>query len=304
MMILTNYINELLHRYDCVIVPNFGGFVTNRIGAKINQISHTFYPPTKQISFNSNLKHNDGLLANHIASSEKISFEKAVTAISLSVTDWNKDLQSKPVQLNNLGSFSLNTEKKIIFEPLNEVNYLTESFGLSNIENPVIDRPKQLIKPFVPVVKEKQITKIPNFIKYAATAAILLTLGFAVYSGSQENKQKEIIASQQKEFQKKIQTATFVISNPLPTINLNVVKEISKPYHIIAGAFQFPENAKKKMNQLKKKGFDSKIVGVNKWGLTQVSFSSFANRPEATNALYKIQDSISKGAWLLIKKVD
>jgi hypothetical protein len=285
-------------------VPNFGGFVTNRIGAKINQITHTFYPPTKQISFNSNLKHNDGLLANHIASSEKISFEKAVTAISLSITAWNKDLQSKPVQLNNLGSFSLNTEKKIVFEPLNDVNYLTESFGLSNIENLAINRPKQLIKPFAPVVKEKQTTKIPAFIKYAATAAILLTLGFAVYSGSQENKQKEIIASQQKEFQKKIQTATFVISNPLPTINLNVVKEISKPYHIIAGAFQFPENAKKKMNQLKKKGFDSNIVGVNKWGLTQVSFSSFANRTEATNALYKIQDRISEDAWLLIKKLD
>jgi hypothetical protein len=285
-------------------VPNFGGFVTNKIGAKVNQISHTFYPPTKQISFNSNLKHNDGLLANHIASSEKISFEKAVTAISLSITAWNKDLQSKPVQLNNLGSFSLNTEKKIVFEPLNDVNYLTESFGLSNIENLAINRPKQLIKPFAPVVKEKQTTKIPAFIKYAATAAILLTLGFAVYSGSQENKQKEIIASQQKEFQKKIQTATFVISNPLPTINLNVVKEISKPYHIIAGAFQFPENAKKKMNQLKKKGFDSNIVGVNKWGLTQVSFSSFANRTEATNALYKIQDRISEDAWLLIKKLD
>lgn len=304
MMILTNYINELLYRYDCVIVPNFGGFVTNRIGAKINQITHTFYPPTKQISFNSNLKHNDGLLANHIASSENISFEKALTAISLSVTNWNNDLQSKSVQLNNLGSFSLNTENKIVFEPLTEVNYLTASFGLSNTENPVIARHKQLIKPIVPVVKEKQTIRIPAFIKYAATASILLTLGFAVYSGSQENQQKEIIANQQKEFQKKIQTATFVISNPLPIIDLNVVKEVSKPYHIIAGAFQFPENAKKKMNQLKKKGFDSKIIGVNKWGLTQVSFSSFANRDEATNTLYKIQDSISEDAWLLIKKVD
>merc|ERR1712032_473718 len=141
-MILTNYINELLYRYDCVIVPNFGGFVTNKIGAKVNQLTHTFYPPSKQISFNSNLKHNDGLLANHIAASENISFEKATTAISLSVKDWNNDLQSKSVYLNNLGSFSLNTEKQIVFEPLTEVNYLTASFGLSNIETPAIERPK------------------------------------------------------------------------------------------------------------------------------------------------------------------
>ena len=31
-MILATYINDLLYRYDCVIVPDFGGFVTNRVG--------------------------------------------------------------------------------------------------------------------------------------------------------------------------------------------------------------------------------------------------------------------------------
>ena len=77
-MNLANYINDLLYRYDCVIVPDFGGFVTNRIGAKLNSDTHTFSPPTKQIAFNSHLKHNDGLLANYIASSEQISFEKKV----------------------------------------------------------------------------------------------------------------------------------------------------------------------------------------------------------------------------------
>jgi len=80
-MTLANYINDLLYRYDCVIVPDFGGFVTNAISAKVNQFSHTFYPPTKQITFNSHLKNNDGLLANYIASSENVSFEKAVEFI-------------------------------------------------------------------------------------------------------------------------------------------------------------------------------------------------------------------------------
>ncbi|MDA9349687.1 hypothetical protein N9R21_07960, partial [Polaribacter sp.] len=32
-MTVEKYINELLYRYDCVIVPNFGGFITNKIGA-------------------------------------------------------------------------------------------------------------------------------------------------------------------------------------------------------------------------------------------------------------------------------
>ena len=118
MMILANYINDLLYRYDCVIVPDFGGFITNRIGAKVNKFTHTFTPPTKQISFNNLLKHNDGLLANYIASSENISFEKASTAISLSVIRWKNELQSKSVEIQNLGSLSLTDNKKIIFEPL------------------------------------------------------------------------------------------------------------------------------------------------------------------------------------------
>ncbi len=303
-MTLATYINDLLYRYDCVIVPDFGGFVTNKIGAKVNHFTHTFYPPTKQITFNSHLKHNDGLLANYIASAENISFEKASTAISLSVIKWQNELQSKSVVIDNLGSLSLNDSSKIVFEPNKDVNYLTASFGLSTVDSSAIKRYKEPVKPLITVSTKEEKKGVPLFIKYAATAAILLTLGFAGYNGYQKNQQKEVLATQQKDLEKKIQSATFVISNPLPTIELNVVKETPKQFHIIAGAFQFPENATKKVNQLKAKGFDAKIIGVNKWGLTQVSFNSFSTRNEATNNLYRIQETISKDAWLLIKKLD
>lgn len=301
-MTLATYINDLLYRYDCVIVPDFGGFVTNRIGAKINNYTHTFKPPTKQITFNKLLKHNDGLLANYIASSENISFEKASTAISLAVIKWQNELQSKSVEIDQLGVLSLNEERQIIFEPSNSVNYLTESFGLSNVASSAISRYTEQVKPLIPTTVEEQKKGIPLFIKYAATAAILLTLSLSGYTGYQQNKQKEALAVQEKAIQKKIQSATFVISNPLPTINLNVVKEKAKPFHVIAGAFQFTENAEKKVAQLKAKGFDAKVIGVNKWGLTQVSFNSYSDRNEATNNLYKIQKTVSKDAWLLIKE--
>ena len=303
-MILATYINDLLYRYDCVIVPDFGGFVTNRIGSKMDKNTHTFYPPTKQITFNSHLKHNDGLLANYIASAENISFEKAATAISLSVIKWQNKLQSDSVEINNLGVLSLNEEKQIVFEPNTTVNYLTESFGLATFESSAVARYKQQVKPLVPVFEKEEKKGVPAFIKYAATAAILLTLSFAGYNGYHNNKQKEVLANQEKALEKKIQSATFVISNPLPTISLNVAKETSKPFHIVAGAFQFVENAEKKVKQLKAKGFDARIIGVNKWGLTQVTFNSYSDRNEATNQLYKIQDTISEDAWLLIKKVD
>ena len=304
-MNLANYINDLLYRYNCVIIPNFGGFVTNKIGARIDETSHTFYPPAKQITFNSHLKGNDGLLANYIASSENISFEKANDLISLAVNNWKIELETKSIQISTVGALTLNEKGQIIFEPNKEVNHLAESFGLSAISSTSIERNKGKVKPLTSIVKQEEKKEIPTFIKYAATAAILLTLGFGGNNIHQNNKQKNLLANQEKAVEKKIQSATFVIANPLPTIQLSVTKEkkdIIKRFHIVAGAFQFAENAEKKVKQLKEKGFDSKIIGVNKWGLTQVSFNSFANRDEATNSLYNIQKTVTEDAWLLVKK--
>jgi len=47
-----DYIEELLYRYNCVIVPGFGAFLTQLKSAEINKSTNTFLPPSKVISFN------------------------------------------------------------------------------------------------------------------------------------------------------------------------------------------------------------------------------------------------------------
>ena len=106
---------------------------------------------------------------------------------------------------------------------------------------------------------------------------------------------------QQKKVEKTIQEATFVISSPLPAITLNVTKEIYN-YHIIAGAFRASENAEKKLQYLLQKGYNAKILGINKWNLTEVAFESFIDKNEAINKLYYIKKTESEDAWLLIKE--
>lgn len=301
-MILTSYINDLLYRYDCVIVPNFGGFVSNIVSAKVNHFSHTFYPPTKQITFNSHLKNNDGLLANHIAVQEHISFEKATEFITTTVANWNAQVQKESITLDNIGSFSLNAKNQLVFEPITSCNYFTETFGMSAVNSPAIKRlayQKEAEK-VLPITAKKS----SNFLKYAATAAILLTVGAFGWKNYENNQLEKNYAKQQKAVENKIQSAAFVIDNPLPTIQLNLEKPIAKNFHVIAGAFQFPENAEKKLTLLKKKGFDAEIIGVNEHGLTQVTFSSYATRSEAVKNLENIQKTFSSDAWLLIKKLD
>ena len=302
-MTLTNYINDLLYRYDCVIVPDFGGFVTNAISAKVNHFSHTFYPPTKQITFNAHLKNNDGLLANYIASSENISFEHATNSIANTVKNWKKQLQTESVVIEKVGCLSLNKEKQIIFEPNADSNFLTETFGMCALKTPAIKRLayKTQVENLAPVVATQK--KATGFIKYAAAAAIVFTIGVFGWNGYQTNQLQEQYAKQQQAVEKKIQSATFVIDNPLPTIQLNVSKETPKNFHIVAGAFEFHENAEKKLKQLKAKGFKAEIIGKNKWGLTQVIYSSHETRTEAYKSLANIRYNVSEDAWLLIKKL-
>ncbi|MCX6268123.1 MAG: hypothetical protein NTW16_12315, partial [Bacteroidetes bacterium] len=76
-MDIRNCIADLLSLHDCVIIPGFGGFIGNYSPARIDQVNHTFHPPTKELLFNVNLKQNDGLLASAIAASWMISYADA-----------------------------------------------------------------------------------------------------------------------------------------------------------------------------------------------------------------------------------
>ena len=298
-MTVSTYIKDLLYRYECVIVPDFGGFITNKISAKIDNTAHIFYPPSKQVGFNHHLTHNDGLLANYIATAENISFDQATQFIVETVEKWNQQIKSQPLVLDQIGTLKLNAEHQLIFEPETSVNYLLSSFGLSSFEGKALERPISKVVSMAPATKKKA---MPRLLKYAATAAVLMCLGYGTWTGYQNRQDQQNFAKQQEKVNEKIQTATFVIENPLPTIELNVTKELPKAYHVIAGAFQFEENAQKKVSQLKSKGYDAYILGKNKWGLTQVAYASFHKKSEAFQGLAKVRIEDSKDAWLLVKK--
>jgi hypothetical protein len=302
MMAIANYLKDLLYRYDCVIVPNFGGFITNTTSAQIHRSSHTFYPPSKQVGFNVNLSHNDGLLANYIAKLENISFDQANTQISETVAQWNLTLKSEALEIENIGSLSLNEKNQLIFNPINSINYLKSSFGLTSFESSNIERTDSKVIPLIPTKKYSR--KTPLFVKYAATALVLLSFSYIGWTGY-ENKQEQLnFAQEQKQLEQKIQSATFVIDNPLNTIELTLNKELPKSFHVIAGSFQFVENAHKKVSQLNAKGFKATVLGTNKWGLTQVAYASFHKKSDAYLSLSDVRKKDSKDAWLLVKKFD
>lgn len=289
-----------------MIVPGFGGFVTNTKSAIISNYSNTFYPPHKIVTFNSHLKNNDGLLANYISATDQIPYDSAINFIKFEVAEWYDVLKETDLELEDIGKFYLDGNATLHFESQTSTNFLTEAYGLSPVALPRAKREEYLATAEKTSVKPKPepVQKENNWIKYAAVFVIGLSLlglaGNAIYSNYTENKQFKVAHEEQKAIEQKIEKATFIVTEALPSIDFNVNFE-KKPYHVIAGAFRHPENAQRLVNRLIDQGYDARILGVNKWGLTQVSFDSYTDRNDAINNLYRIQRNVNENAWLLVQ---
>ncbi len=311
-MKIENYIAQLLYRYQCVTVPGFGAFLTEIQSAQLEESSHSFFPPKKLISFNSYLKNNDGLLANHIAQTEKTSYEYAVSAIQYEVFSWKKTLQETGVfAIKNVGEFCLNADRNLIFTPYDQTNYLSSSFGLSPFVSPLVKRAvfEQQLESLeetgtiqlVPEHKNKY-----SLLKYAAVFVLGLgltaTVGYPIYQNEIETQKIIVETAVQRQVQNKIQEATFFIESPIPAVTLTV-KEGKLPYHIMAGAFRDEANAQRIFEDLSEKGYKAKRIERNKHGLYPVLYGSFTTYAEAEKLKNEIRAKENPEAWILIESL-
>lgn len=132
-MQLEGHISNLLKHHNCVIVPEFGGFIANYESAWINRQRALIFPPYKQILFNGNLTQNDGLLANELVIKMAVSYTEALAKISLQVKDWRKKLEEgHRIELEEIGFLFLQNNQ-VVFEQNREVNLLLQAYGLKQV---------------------------------------------------------------------------------------------------------------------------------------------------------------------------
>ena len=319
-MVLEHYISDLLYRYNCVVVPGFGAFLTQKNSAKINVVTNTFSAPNKSIVFNRQLTSNDGLLVSYVSNAEKVSYETALVEIENQVKVWQDVLiQETSLHLKNIGSLTRNNEDKILFQPANETNYLTSSFGLSNFNSiPVLreELKEEIVEieekiPFVISPERRATSPFRPYLKYAAILMLAFSTGITGYRAYKQQRTNEQVARQdaQEYVNKQIQEATFFDLSPLelPTVTIDAsssstVKEGVETHYIVAGAFRVKGNADRKIEQLKALGFNAGYYGTNAYGLHMVTFDSYTNANDALKALREIKLTQSKDAWLLSEK--
>jgi hypothetical protein len=314
-MKIENYIAQLLYRYQCVTVPGFGAFLTEIQSAQLIESSYSFFPPKKLVSFNTHLKNNDGLLANHIALVEKMSYENAVSAIQAEVLNWKKSLEDNSfLSIINVGKFSLNSDGNLVFSPYDQSNYLTSSFGLSPYISPIVKREifEQKIEALEVLEKTKTIPVIAEskknypYLKYAAIFVLGLgltaTVGYPIYQNEIATQKIIVETAVQRQIQNKIQEATFFIESPIPAVTL-LLENGKLPYHIMAGAFRDEENAQRILDDLIKKGYNAKRIERNEHGLYPVLYGSFTTYAEAEKMKNEIRAKENPQAWILIESL-
>lgn len=197
-MQLDQQISELLYHYDCVIIPEFGGFVTNYKPAHLDQRLHLFHPPSKEVSFNKNLKRNDGLLAHYLAEADQCSFEEANESIRKSVENYFTRINNgERVEFNKVGIIYRDTDKNLRFQPSREQNFLKDAFGLEKLftvpvmQSPEVKKEPQLKEKEAPVIplkvsteKEKQSDPVSTHRSYARLGWVaVFMLPVLAYSG-------------------------------------------------------------------------------------------------------------------------
>ncbi len=201
-MELIDLVSELLYDKNCVIIPNFGGFVGNFKSTDFDKTRSLISPTRKRVAFNESLIENDGLLINALQTKKSISYDQAEKEVSLFVKFLKDRLTKyKNYEFKHLGSLYLNKEGKLVFVAYDESNFHKRSFGLQDVKvkrlTGVVEEEKVLIKQIeerkiVPIATQK-VKKNFYFPQIAASVAILTIFGVMLWQLLQTSNDQGIV---------------------------------------------------------------------------------------------------------------
>jgi len=319
MSAMISYISDLLYRHECVVVPEFGAFVTRRIPAYIDQDTAEIRPPSKNIIFNPRITETDGLLSSYVSDREGISYIMAKRVIERFVVE-QKNILTETGTINwaRIGRFT-EENGEFSYEQARILNHLPEAYGLSTMrvspweDKQVVDLGERNTD--VGDVHHRRIGSTDNsykssrgWLKYAAIGLIAVGVSsYFGYTGYQDDRAAHNLAVEQlveEKLKEKITAETIAVASPLPKLEVRSKPIIAEPevlnYHLVAGAFRDGANADKKVRQLKNEGYAASRIGTNRYGLHTVAIGSYATKDAATVALNDIRKGRYKGVWLLV----
>ncbi len=132
MIEVKRHLEILLLDNDCVVVPDFGGFVAYHVSAHFDETDGLFIPPKRTVGFNPQLKMNDSLLAQSYVEAYDISYPEAIQRIENEVAELREIIaRDGSYTLDGIGTLSGNDDGGYLFTPCESGILTPELYGLS-----------------------------------------------------------------------------------------------------------------------------------------------------------------------------
>jgi hypothetical protein len=321
--------------YDCVIIPELGGFVCNERTAWYDEDKEEMVPPSRDVLFNPNLVYNDGLLAQEIMRAKGMDYTEAMKLVASEASNMIEELKSgRPIEIPRLGRLYTSDDGLVRFLPDAELVRMLGSFGhariplatreltsdLPVIVAPVIEAPVTTPSDTKVVPEPKVIPFRVRLARVAAVVAIPLALGGAwmltepvssntlmsvfpflntdvvVSSFTPSDNSMPFISEDASE---EIDDALVInyAPDPIPVVEEPVVPQQIN-FLIVGGAFSIEENAKSLANTLRKEGYSPTQHYQSHNKLYLVALGEYESERTARADMAKARKSGRTATWL------
>ena len=302
---LAQYIEELIIRHECVIVPNLGGFITYCDKAIVR--NNMFYAPTERIRFNSLLTYHDGLLAEAYMRDRNIGYSEALSAIATEVEQIKKSLNSgNTVLFGRIGALSLSAENNITLLNSNP-KFLPENIGLPvvHLKRLASAEPTNTITINIPQTST-------NALRYVASIAIIFLLTLFIPNQTNNNTQHASISFDSLRSIKSIEYSEENVENSdesvennssvlTPQSSLEDNSSLNK-YHLIIASLTSREDAEEYIANHTQ--FDRKQLQIiESKGKYRISAAGFNKYKDALQYMDSIRNDvpIAQKAWIMCR---
>ena len=309
--------------YDCVIIPGLGGFICNGRSAWYDEENEEMVPPSRDVIFNPNLIHNDGLLAQEIMRARDLSYSEAMKHVEDEASSMVRQLKDgKPVEIARVGRLYSGDDGVTRFLPDSELVRVLRSFGHARIplaklvENKVIPmytplrvkiaRAAAVIA--LPIVlggawmlsdssnSSTRLSIFPTFNTEAIVSTFMPSEGSILFDFSDEEIVEEInIEYAPEEVELLLSENDDVESDE---VEVEDVLPIQINFLIIIGAFSIEKNAMKLAETLKLEGFNPTHHYQSHNNLNLVALGEFETESSARKALEKARIKGRPASWL------
>lgn len=185
---LPRHIEILLLEHNCVIIPQFGGFVAQTMPARRVADEQTMLPAYRTVGFSAQLRMNDGLLAQSYMHTMGVGYAEAMAAISDDVMRLREQLYREGrCELGGVGSLYQKVDGGYEFEPLLAGVTSPALYGLDAFRlNSIMENNKETTedKPATPAEAEKDsrhytLRVNKEVVNYVAAALVALVFYLA-----------------------------------------------------------------------------------------------------------------------------